>query len=146
MDSPYRFSAKTEDLDLERIYRWLSDESYWAQGRERAIQDQAIESSRNFGIYESSSGKQLAYARVVTDGATFAWLCDVFVGAEVRGEGVGIALIQGVMDEFEPLNLHRMILATHDAHGLYAKFGFEPLGSVSMWMQKIAPRVSAVAD
>lgn len=67
---------------------------------------------------------------------TFAWLCDVFVAAEVRGRGIGVVLVNGVMDVFEPLNLKRMLLATEDAQGLYAKFGFEPLATPSRWMER----------
>ena len=136
MNSIYRFSSDDADIDREQVHQWLSGQSYWAEGRSRATQDRAIEGSRNFGVYETGSGRQLAYARVVTDGVTFAWLCDVFVAAEVRGQGIGVALINGVMDVFEPLNLKRMLLATEDAQGLYAKFGFEPLASPSRWMER----------
>ena len=77
-------------------------------------------------MYDAGTGEQLAYARVVTDGATFAWLCDVFVAREARGRGVGVALVEGVV-ALEPLGLKRILLATGDAHGLYEKFGFLPL-------------------
>lgn len=93
--------------------------------------------SRNFGVYETSSGEQVAYARVVTDGVTFAWLCDVFVNLEVRGQGIRVALLQGIIDGFEPLNRKRMLLSTWDAHGLYSKLGFEPLDTPSNWMQEV---------
>ena len=89
MDTTYRFSADISEIDRTTVHRWLSEESYWANGRSRATQDQAIDASRNFGVYETISGQQVAYARVVTDGATFAWLCDVFVNPEVRGHGLG---------------------------------------------------------
>ena len=134
MDQAYRFSSDSAEIDRATVHRWLSEESYWAQGRSRALQDQAIDGSRNFGVFETASGTQVAYARVVTDGATFAWLCDVFVTPEVRGQGIGVALIEGIIDVFESLNLKRMLLATGDAHGLYAKFGFEPLDTPSKWM------------
>ena len=143
MDSTYRFSSDTSDIDRARVHRWLSEQSYWAQGRSRATQDKAIEASRNFGVYEAISGRQVAYARVVTDGVTFAWLCDVFVNPDVRGQGVGIALIEGVIAVFEPLNLKRMLLSTGDAHGLYSKFGFEPLDVLSKWMQRVTHQAPA---
>jgi GNAT superfamily N-acetyltransferase len=136
MDSNYRFSPDPAEVDRTTVHRWLSEQSYWAKGRSRATQDAAIDSSRNFGIYEVGSGRQVAYARVVTDGATFAWLCDVFVAAEVRGRGIGGALVAGVIEEFEPLALKQMVLATRDAHGLYAKFGFTPLDVPSKWMTR----------
>lgn len=136
MNSTYRFSSDDADIDREKVHHWLSEESYWAKGRSRSTQDQAMDGSRNFGVYETTSGRQVAYARVVTDGVTFAWLCDVFVAPEVRGKGIGIALVEGVINVFEPLNLKRMLLATGDAHGLYSKFGFEPLPVPSQWMQR----------
>jgi GNAT superfamily N-acetyltransferase len=142
MDSTYRFSSDSSDIDRAKVHRWLSEESYWAKGRSRATQDQAINVSRNFGVYETISGQQVAYARVVTDGVTFAWLCDVFVTHELRGQGLGVALIEGIIDVFEPLNLKRMLLSTGDAHGLYSKFGFEPLDIPSKWMQRVAQQAA----
>ncbi len=71
---------------------------------------------------------------MVTDSATFAWLCDVFVDASVRGLGIGSALVAGVCADLEPLKLRRVLLATGDAHGVYAKFGFEPLPNPERWM------------
>jgi GNAT superfamily N-acetyltransferase len=136
MDSTYRFSSNTADVDREAVHRWLSDHSYWASGRPRLTQDAAIDGSRNFGMYDSESGRQVAYARVVTDGATFAWLCDVFVHPDVRSRGIGVTLIAGIVQEFAPLGLKRMVLATADAHGLYAKFGFESLKEPTKWMER----------
>ena len=143
MASNYHFSAATEDIDRALVHHWLSKERYWAKDRPREVQDRAFSGSRNFGVYESASGRQVAYARVVTDGATFAWLCDVFVSAEDRGEGIGSVLLQGILDEFEPMNLKRMLLATEDAHTLYEKFGFEPLGVPSQWMARMTRPESA---
>lgn len=142
MHSTYRFSSDRSDIDRAKVHRWLSEESYWAKGRSRPVQDEAIDGSRNFGVYETISGQQVAYARVVTDGVTFAWLCDVFVTPEVRGQGIGVALMEGVIGAFEPLNLDRMLLSTRDAHGLYSKFGFEPLDISSKWMQRVAQQVA----
>jgi GNAT superfamily N-acetyltransferase len=127
MSDDLEFSDAPDRLDRDRIHRWLAEESYWAAGRPRATQDAAIDASRNFGVYDAGTGEQLAYARVVTDGATFAWLCDVFVASEARGRGVGVALVEGVMAVLEPLGLTRILLATGDAHRLYEKFGFRPL-------------------
>ncbi len=125
-------------MDRARIHQWLSAESYWAAGRLRTIQDAAIDASRNFGIFRAGTGEQVAYARVVTDGVTFAWLCDVFVDSSVRGTGIGVALIDGVCSALEPRHLQRITLATADAHGLYRKFGFEPLAASERWMTKEA--------
>ncbi|HEY9477335.1 MAG TPA: GNAT family N-acetyltransferase [Microbacteriaceae bacterium] len=136
MDPRFRFSSDKAEIDREQVHRWLSKHAYWAMGRSCATQDAAIDGSRNFGVYEVDSGRQVAYARVVTDGATFAWLCDVFVAPEWRGKGIGVGLVAGVIAEFEPTVLARMLLATRDAHGLYSKFGFAPLDVPSKWMMR----------
>lgn len=133
MDAGYRFSSSTDDVDRALVHRWLSEQSYWARGRSRAVQDAAIDASRNYGVFDES-GIQVAYARVVTDGVTFAWLCDVFVDRSARGRGIGVALIEGVVADLEPLGLRRVALATGDAHGLYARFGFAPLAEPGQWM------------
>jgi len=70
---------------------------------------------------------------------TFAWLCDVYVDPSVRGNGVGVGLIEGVLADLDPLGLRRTMLATADAHGLYTKFGFEPLAEPARWMVRLAP-------
>jgi len=132
------FAAGTDRIDRARVHRWLSEQSYWAKGRVRSTQDAAIDGSRNYGVYDDVSGAQVAYARVVTDGATFAWLCDVFVDEAARGQGAGKTLIAGVVADLEPLGLKRIALATADAHGLYAQYGFAPLADPTMWMTRSA--------
>jgi GNAT superfamily N-acetyltransferase len=132
-----RFSEDSAEMDRPRIHRWLSTESYWALGRTRELHDRAMDGSRNFGMFDVETGEQVAYARVITDGATFAWLCDVFVSDDVRGRGVGVALIQWITDRLEPLALKRMALVTADAHGLYEKFGFESLAEPERWMARL---------
>lgn len=130
----YEVSAETARIDAARVHTWLSTDSYWAMGRTRELQDRAIAQSLNFGVYDSVSGEQVAYARVVTDRTTFAWLCDVYVDRAVRGKGVGVALIAAVRDHLAPYGLRRIMLATHDAHDLYEKFGFEALTDPDKWM------------
>lgn len=137
MDARFRFSDDPDDIDRERVHHWLSEQAYWALGRARDVQDAAIDASRNFAVIDTATGAQVAYARVVTDGVTFAWLCDVFVDPEVRGEGVGIGLIEGVVMALEPLGLRRILLATADAHGLYEKFGFAALVQPERWMARL---------
>jgi len=139
MQPGFRLSTDRDELDRERVHHWLSTDAYWALGRPRERQDAAIDGSRNYGVFDEASGEQVAYARVVTDGVTFAWLCDVYVDPSVRGKGVGIGLIEGVVADLEPLGLRRTMLATADAHGLYAKFGFEPLAEPARWMVRLAP-------
>lgn len=134
MTDGLRFSNRTEDIDRSLVHYWLSELSYWAQGRTREAQDTAIDGSRNYSVHDETSGAQLGYARVVTDGATFAWLCDVIVAPQARGRGVGKRLIAGVVDDLEPLGLRRILLATADAHGLYAQYGFTPMADAERWM------------
>jgi GNAT superfamily N-acetyltransferase len=130
----YEISTEADRLDVDRIHRWLSTDAYWAMGRPREKQERAIAASLNFGVYDGASGEQVAYARVVTDGATFAWLCDVYVDRSVRGKNIGTAMVGAVRDHLEPYGLRRVLLATHDAHGVYEKLGFRELARPDHWM------------
>ena len=134
MTDGIRYSSDPAELDRALVHRWLSEHAYWALGRPRAVQDAAIDASRNYGAYDEASGGQLGYARVVTDGATFAWLCDVIVDPDVRARGVGVGLVGFVLADLEPMGLKRIALATGDAHGLYERFGFTPLPNPEQWM------------
>ena len=133
-DDTYEISTDPARLDAARIHHWLSTDAYWALGRSREKQDSAIANSLNFGLYDTASGDQLAYARVVTDHTTFAWLCDVYVDPATRGKGLGVALVTAVRDHLAPSGLRRILLATADAHGVYARIGFEPLTDPAKWM------------
>jgi predicted GNAT family acetyltransferase len=130
----YEISTDPARLDVDRVHHWLSTDAYWAIGRPRDRQDRAIAASLNFGAYDTASGEQVAYARVVTDHATFAWLCDVYVAPGARGKGLGTALVTAVRGHLAPSGLRRILLATADAHDVYAKVGFRPLADPSMWM------------
>lgn len=130
----YEISIDPTRLDRELIHRWLSEDAYWALGRSRQKQDSAIDGSLNYGVYDAVSGRQVAYARVITDRTTFAWLCDVYVDRSVRGKGLGTALAGAVRGHLAPYGLRRILLATADAHEVYAKVGFEPLVAPEKWM------------
>jgi GNAT superfamily N-acetyltransferase len=130
----YVFSADPERVDRALVHRWLSEEAYWAKGRPREKQDAAMDASRNYGVYDSETGVQVAYARVVTDGVFFAWLCDVFVDADLRGRGIGARLIDGVMTELDGLRIRRVLLATADAQDVYRPFGFDEIAGPLAWM------------
>ncbi|MFE6846699.1 GNAT family N-acetyltransferase [Streptomyces sp. NPDC057686] len=130
----YELSTDPARLDAELIHRWLSTDAYWALGRSREKQDAAIAGSLNFGVYDTASGAQLGYARVVTDRATFAWLCDVYIDPAVRGKGLGTGLAAAVRDHLAPYGLRRVLLATADAHAVYAKAGFAALAQPGKWM------------
>jgi len=134
VSTDYRFSTAIDDIDRGLVHRWLSEEAYWAKGRPRHVQEAAIEASRNYSVLEVGSGRQVGYARVVTDTVTFAWLCDVFVAPEARGAGAGKLLVDGVLADLDALGVRRTLLATADAHGLYAQYGFEPLAEPGRWM------------
>ena len=130
----YEISTDPARLDAPLIHRWLSQDAYWALGRPREKQDTAIEESLNFGVYDRASGAQVGYARVVTDLSTFAWLCDVYIAPAARGRGLGTALAAAVRDRLAPHGLRRILLATADAHGVYAGVGFAPLSKPESWM------------
>ncbi|CAL9390813.1 GNAT family N-acetyltransferase [Streptomyces sp. enrichment culture] len=130
----YEISTDPGRIDAERVHRWLSTDTYWALGRSREKQDRAIAGSLNFGVYDMVSGDQVAYARVITDRTTFAWLCDVYVDPSARGKGIGTALAGAVREELRPHGVRRILLATHDAQGMYAKAGFAPLERPEQWM------------
>ena len=112
-------------LDMDRIFRWLSVESFWAKGRDRDVIERAFAGSHPVGAYMAD--QQVAVARIISDRATFAWLADVFVDKAHRGRGLGNRLSRWAVDWMEQHGVQRMMLATADAHGVYATVGFEPL-------------------
>lgn len=128
------FSTDLSAMDVDRVHRWLAEDSYWAHGRSRETHEVAMSGSRNYGVFDADSGQQLGYARAITDGATFAWIADVFVDPAARGRGVGKRIMAGIIEDLEPLGLKRTALFTEDAQGLYAQFGFEQLRDASSWM------------
>ncbi|WOF22716.1 GNAT family N-acetyltransferase [Microbacterium betulae] len=138
-ETAYEFSADAARIDRGWVHRTLSEHAYWAIGRSRALQDAAIDGSRCFGVYRRADGRQVAFARLVTDGATFGWLADVIVDPALRGEGVGKALVAGVAAELDALGLKRTLLMTSDAHGLYAQNGWGPVSSPENWLVRPGP-------
>jgi GNAT superfamily N-acetyltransferase len=118
----YEISTDRSRLDLGLIHRYLSEESYWARGVDRATVERSIENSLPFGVYRGDD--QVGFARAVTDKATFAWLADVFVVAEHRGQGLGKRLVERMLDHPDLKPMRRWMLGTADAHGLYSRFGF----------------------
>jgi ribosomal protein S18 acetylase RimI-like enzyme len=120
-------------LDLDAICDFLS-RSYWADKRPRDIIERSIRHSLNFGMYDGD--KQIGFTRVVTDHAVFAYICDVFVHEEYRGQALGKWMMEIVMAHPELQGLRRWCLVTRDAHGLYSQFGFAELYDPSRWMEK----------
>ena len=131
-------------LDVERVHTWLSTDSYWAAGRSRRTVEQSIAGSDAYGVY-GPDGAQAAFCRVVTDRATFGYLCDVYVDRAHRGEGLGKWMVAAVRDVYTPLGFRRLMLATLDAHGLYSGAGFVPLRDPELWMELPKP-ASGAAD
>ncbi|WP_134739808.1 GNAT family N-acetyltransferase [Nocardioides sp. 503] len=119
-------------LDVGLVHRWLSEDAYWALGRSLEVMERAVAGSLSFVALDDD--RQVGYARVVTDRATFAWLCDVYVAREARGQGVGKALVAAVDATLTDLGVRRTLLATEDAHALYTPVGFEPLTDVHRWL------------
>ncbi|GAA2224874.1 GNAT family N-acetyltransferase [Promicromonospora sukumoe] len=137
-DPPYEFSTDPARIDADRVHELVSRHTYWAKDRPRDVMDAAIAGSRPYGVYRRDSGEQVGFARVVTDGATFAWLADVIVDPDLRGQGIGKLLVAGVVAELDQLGLRRTILATADAHGLYERFGWTPVTEEYKWMERPA--------
>jgi GNAT superfamily N-acetyltransferase len=128
----YEISTDPARLDLDVIHGYLR-EAYWSPGVARDVVERSIARSLCFGLY-APGGAQAGFARVVTDGATFAWIADVFVLEPHRGRGVGVWLMETLLAHPDLQGLRRTVLATEDAHGLYARFGFEPLPMPERWM------------
>jgi GNAT superfamily N-acetyltransferase len=120
-------------LDRALIHRFLSERSYWAKGVPRDVVDRSIEHSLCFGVYRA--GRQLGFARVVSDFAVFAWLADVFIVEEERGRGLSKRLVAAILAHPQLQGLRRFMLGTLDAHGLYTQFGFGPIKEVERFME-----------
>ena len=119
----FLYSSDKEKLDVNYIHHYLSAESYWAKNIPIEIVKKSIDGSLCFGVYYQE--KQIGFARVITDYATFGYLADVFIDKHYRGKGLGKELMKFIMKQDVIKKLRRFMLATLDAHSLYAQFGFE---------------------
>ncbi|MES2277442.1 MAG: GNAT family N-acetyltransferase [Bacteroidota bacterium] len=133
----FHISNDPDLLDFELIYHYLDQESYWAKGIPADKLRNAIKGSLCFGIYYQD--KQAGFARVVTDKATFAYICDVFVLDNYRGQGLSKWLMQTIKAHPDLQGLRRWSLATADAQGLYQQFGFTPITKPERWMEIFSP-------
>jgi GNAT superfamily N-acetyltransferase len=138
----YSVSTNPALLDREMIHRFL-EASYWAAGIPRDVVERSIAGSLPFGLYrEHERGQeQIGFARVITDGATFAWVADVFVVGSRRGEGLGVWLMECIASHPDLQGLRRWMLATRDAHELYRKVGFGPPADPGRLMERVDPEV-----
>jgi GNAT superfamily N-acetyltransferase len=136
--SEYEITADNLRLDIVTIHAYLT-QSYWSPGVPRTVVERAIEGSLCFGVFHH--GKQVGFARVVTDKATFAYLADVFILEPHRGKGLSKRLMAFVFAHPDLQGLRRFMLATRDAHGLYKQFGFTELSNPARFMELHRPDV-----
>ncbi len=121
-------------IDLDAVWAMVR-ESYWSPGVRREIVARAIANSLVVGAYDADTGRQVGFARAVTDRATFAWLCDVIVAPDARRRGIATRMVRALMDHPDTQSLRRWCLATRDAHGVYAPLGFTPVDAAG-WMER----------
>ena len=131
-------SCDPRDVDLDVVTKFFAA-SYWAEGITRDVVERALRGSLSFAMRDGE--RQIGFARVITDRATFAYLADVFVVPEYRGRGLATWLIECVTAHPDLQDLRRSMLATRDAHALYAKFGFTPLKRPEFFMERHDPGV-----
>jgi len=134
-----RITFETDAIDLDVVFTFLHHEAYWSKGRPREVFDQSIAGSALVVGAIDGQGLTVGFARVVSDRATFAWLCDVFVLDAARGTGLGKRIVDAAVGHPRVAGVKRHLLATSDAHGLYSQFGFEPLDSPERWMVRPGP-------
>ncbi|UTW00538.1 GNAT family N-acetyltransferase [Marinomonas rhizomae] len=139
MVSGYQVSSSREEMDFDVIHGYISN-TYWAEGIPKETFKKALDNSLCFGVF-SSEGKQVGFARMITDQATFAYLADVFIDEAHRGKGLSKWLMQEVHDHPSLQGLRRILLATRDAHSLYQQFGYTSLSSPATFMQKWQPDI-----
>lgn len=136
VDGPdgYWISDDPALLDIARIHGWMSNEAYWARGRSFDTMARAIEHSISVGLY-APDGSLAGYARMVTDRATFAWLCDVFVDTAHRARGLGSFLVAHTVGHPDVVNV-RQVLMAEPGRSLYKRFGFGALARTERWMER----------
>jgi len=137
----FRISTDRAEIDFELVHRFLHDDAYWCRGVPRTVLERAIANSLCFSVFADE--QQIGFARVVTDNATFAYLCDVFVLPQARGQGASKALLQAIDAHPDLQGLRRFLLATADAHGLYAQHDFVALSRPERFMERYRPDVYA---
>ncbi|MCL1046767.1 GNAT family N-acetyltransferase [Shewanella electrodiphila] len=135
----FKISTDKEDIDINILHQFLTH-SYWAKDIPMAVLQKAIEHSSCFSVL-TESNQQVGFARLITDHATFGYLADVFVVDEHRGKGLSKWLIDSIVNHKDVIGLRRMMLATSDAHKLYAQFGFLPITNPEILMQIWRPTI-----
>lgn len=138
----YEISTDPARIDISMVHEFLTN-SYWATGIPLETVRRSIANSISFGVYHGQ--QQVGFARIISDQATFAYLADVFILPSFRGRGLSQWLMECIVSHPDLQGLRRWMLATQDAHGLYAKFGFTPIKSSGAWMEIHRPDVYAKA-
>jgi GNAT superfamily N-acetyltransferase len=136
----YTVSDDPTRLDIDLIHRFLSEESYWAKGRSRALVERSIAGSLCLGVYRPQG--QVGFARIVTDRCFFAWVCDVFVLPEARGQSIATGMMAAALRHPDLTEVARWMLVTTDAQGLYGRLGFGPYQEVYKLMAYFPPKTS----
>lgn len=131
---PAEITTDLSRVDLDRVHQWLSRKSYWAGQMPRTVFDRGVGGSLCFAAL--MNGVTVGFARVISDRATFAYVCDVFVDPAHRGRGISKAIMAAVVAHPELQDLRLWLLATADAHGLYAQYGFAALASARRYMER----------
>ena len=134
----YTITTDKQKIDIAYVHDFLT-QSYWAKNIPLSVVQQSIKGSLCFAIWHQQ--KQVGFARVITDEATFAYLADVFIDEHYRGRGLSKWLVQVILEYPSLQGLRRFLLATRDAHGLYSQYGFELLTHPERWMQIHKPDV-----
>ena len=136
VNGSYSLTATRRRIDVDAVHAFLT-RSFWAPGISKELVAKSIEHSLCFGVFDKEA--QVAFARVVTDYSTYAYLCDVYVLEEYRGRGLGKWMMEFVMNHPELQGLRRFQLVTRDAHGLYTRFGFAPPANPELQMEIFRP-------
>ena len=137
-------STDKSKLNVHYIHQFLSNESYWAAGISYTIVQKSIANSLCFGVYDGE--KQIGFARIITDEATFGYLADVFIDKEYRGRGISKWLMHVISNLPFRRNLRNFMLGTKDAHKLYEQFGFTPLKAPERFMQVHQPNIYTLKE
>jgi GNAT superfamily N-acetyltransferase len=140
----YTISTDRARLNIDLIHDFISNHSYWGSGRSREVVERSIENSMPFGLYHDD--RQVGFARIVTDYATFAWVADVFIVPEHRGRGLSKWLMEIIIAHPKLQGFRRWVLATKDAQGLYERFGFIKLHRPERWMERPDPNMKESPD
>lgn len=139
-ENNFLVSTDKSKINIDVVHKYLCNESYWAKNISKQIVETSIQHSICFGVYkineqEKSNEQQIGFARVITDCATFGYIADVFILEEYRGMGLSKFLMQTILAHPQLQNFRRWMLATLDAHGLYAQFGFNPIDNPERYMR-----------